>query len=105
MNVAVFCGSREGNNPQFKIIAYQLGQELARRGHSILYGGGGSGLMGAVAQGSIDMGGTVSAVFPEFLTHRELGYIAGVETEYVQTMHERKPKMYHPADAVIILPG
>lgn len=104
--ICVFCGARMGNNENYRKQATELGKELARRGHVLIYGGGSVGLMGSVAQGALSEGGKVSAVFPRFLeaTEQCIQY-DGMEVCYVETMDVRKVKMYSDADAIIVLPG
>lgn len=79
---------------------------MARRGHSLIYGGGSVGLMGSVARGMLSENGNAFAVFPRFLQATEqCVQIDGMEVCYVDTMDVRKVKMYTEADAIIVLPG
>lgn len=104
--VCVFCGARLGNNEIYEQQAIELGRELVRRGHSLIYGGGSVGLMGAVAHGVAGAGGHVSAIFPRFLEEIERCIqIDGADVCFVETMDVRKVKMYSDADAIIVLPG
>lgn len=104
--ICVFCGARLGNNPLYEQTAIEFGKELARRGHSLIYGGGSVGLMGAVAHGVLSEHGRVEAVFPHFLEQTEQCLqVDGVEVCFVETMDVRKVKMYTDADAIIVLPG
>ena len=66
-SICVFCGSRNGNDPAHLIMAQDLGKMLAERGIRLVYGGGGIGLMRAVAQAAIDAGGAVTGIIPRFL--------------------------------------
>lgn len=104
--ICIFCGARLGNNKIYEDLAIELGRELVRRGHSLIYGGGSLGLMGAVAHGVASTGGKVSAVFPRFLEATEQCIqVDGVDVCFVETMDVRKVKMYTDADAIIVLPG
>ena len=69
--ICVFCGARLGDSENYEKVAIELGREIVRRGHSLIYGGGSVGLMGAVAHGVASTGGQVSAVFPRFLEATE----------------------------------
>ncbi|WP_203338495.1 TIGR00730 family Rossman fold protein [Nocardioides limicola] len=106
--LAVFLGSRDGAHPRWRQLAYDTGAGLARRDIELVYGGGGSGLMGALSQGVIDHGGRVIGVIPAFMVDREWGRVGdepGVTTHVVETMHERKALMTELADAFLVLPG
>ncbi|KAB2385975.1 TIGR00730 family Rossman fold protein [Actinomadura montaniterrae] len=106
--LAVFLGARDGSDPAHAETAYAVGRGLADRGIELVYGGGGSGLMGRVSQGVIDGGGRVYGVIPRFMVQREWGRIGlelGVETTVVNTMHERKALMAERAQAFLALPG
>lgn len=104
-NITVFCGSSAGNEAQFKEQAYLLGQTLAAQNIGLVYGGAAIGLMGAVASGAIEHGGTVTGVLPRFLQTKEIAHDGLSELILVDTMHERKQKMNELSDGVIALPG
>jgi len=82
-----------------------LGELLAREGIALVYGGGGVGLMGLVANAALKGGGRVVGVIPRFLLQREAGHPALTETVVVETMHERKLQMFERSDAFVVLPG
>jgi uncharacterized protein (TIGR00730 family) len=103
--LAIYCGSAPGNDPAFISTAYQAGQALAHRGIRIVYGGGGVGMMGALADGALSSGGRVTGVIPEFLNTRELQHPDVKDMIVVQTMHERKLRMVEEAQGFIALPG
>ncbi|WP_312855915.1 LOG family protein [Nocardioides stalactiti] len=105
--LAIFLGSRDGDDPRFGRDAYDVGAELAARGIELVYGGGGGGLMGRVSQGVLDGGGRVYGVIPRFMVEREWGRLhePGVQMHVVETMHERKAMMTARADAFLVLPG
>jgi uncharacterized protein (TIGR00730 family) len=103
--VAVFCGSRSGNDPAYRGAAQALGQGLAAAGIRLIYGGGQIGLMGAVADAAMAAGGAVTGVIPEFLMTREVAHARIGEMIVTDSMHARKQRMFELADASITLPG
>ena len=104
-SLCVFCGSRAGADPAFSAAAEQLGCTLAARGVRLIYGGGSIGLMGIVMQAVLDNGGQVTGVIPAFLMRREVGNPDLTELIVVDSMHERKRRMFELADAFAVLPG
>jgi uncharacterized protein (TIGR00730 family) len=104
-SVAVFCGSRSGTDPAHAEAARALGAGLAARGMTLVYGGGGIGLMGTVAEAALVAGGRVRGVIPEFLTRIERPYPALAELEITNSMHARKTRMFELADAFVTLSG
>jgi len=104
-HVCVFCGSRQGSNPDWSEWAEAFGGHIAVLGHTLIFGGGAGGLMGKVAQGAINQGGEVVGIIPEQLIEKE-GLVKDLsEVHYVQTMSERKEWMSKLAHAFVILPG
>jgi uncharacterized protein (TIGR00730 family) len=103
--VVVFCGSSSGKDPAYAVAAYELGKTLAKQGIGLVYGGAKVGLMGAVAQGSLDNGGQVIGVLPYFLSAKEIRHDNLTEIIMVDTMHQRKAKMDELSDGIITLPG
>ena len=104
-SIAVFCGSSPGFDPVFRDTAFSLGEILAGRGITLIYGGAKIGLMGAVADGSLSRDGRVVGVIPHFLSTKEVAHENLAELIMVETMHERKMKMHDLCDAFIALPG
>ena len=104
-SVAVYCGSRPGLSPAFAEAAARTGQWIGRHGGQLVYGGGKSGLMGVVADATLQAGGRVIGVIPTSLVERELAHRGCSELHVVDTMHERKRHMAERADAVVALPG
>jgi len=82
-----------------------LGELLAREGITLVYGGGGVGLMGLLANAVLKAGGKVVGIIPRFLLQREAGHPALTETLVVETMHERKLEMFERSEAFVVLPG
>lgn len=104
-NVCVYCGSGKGNNPAYAAAARTLGRSLAENGIGLVYGGGGMGLMGEVARATLDAGGRVTGIIPEFLVEREHMLRDADELVVTANMHERKQLMFERSDAFVALPG
>ncbi len=103
--ICVYCGSGPGTDPAFVEAARAFGAILAKNGIGLVYGGGGKGMMGTLAHATLDHGGTVTGVIPEFLTKREHALRDAQELIVTRDMHERKQKMFELADAFVALPG
>ncbi|MGW0228026.1 LOG family protein [Actinopolymorpha singaporensis] len=103
--IAVFTGSTTGHSPAFAALAHSVGEELARRGIGLVYGGGRAGLMGALSQGALDGGGEVTGVIPQAMVEREWARTDLTDLRVCATMHERKAIMADLADAFLALPG
>ncbi len=103
--VTVYAASSQALHSDYISAAHRLGQTLARAGLVIVYGGGGHGLMGAMANAALTEGGEVHGVIPEFLTRIEQGHQKLTSMEVVPDMHTRKALMLEQSDAVIALPG
>lgn len=103
--ICVFCGSSPGNRPEYLALARQLGTALAQREHTLVYGGGRVGLMGALADAALAAGGRVTGVIPQFLLDKEAGHTGLSELHVVTTMAERKLLMGDLSDAFVALPG
>ena len=104
-SVCVFCGARFGTASGSRELAASLGELLAREKMTLVYGGGGVGLMGVLANAALKAGGQVVGVIPRFLLEREAGHPALTETVVVENMHERKLEMFDRCDAIVVLPG
>jgi hypothetical protein len=106
-SVCVFCGANAGNRPLLAETARAMGEALARRGVTLVFGGGRVGLMGAVSAAARAAGGRVVGVIPAALQRKELAYEGGDLDELivVRSMHERKARMAELADGFIALPG
>ena len=103
--VCVYCGSSSGANPVHRDAAENLGALLATRGIGLVYGGGNVGLMGAVADGALRVGGEVIGVIPTALMDKELGHTGVTNLHVTASMHERKQLMADLSDGFIALPG
>ena len=105
LSVCVYCGSRVGAKPIYRQTAVQLGREMARRGQTLVYGGGSIGLMGVIADALMAAGGRAIGIIPEHLHIREVGHAGLTRLEIVDNMHTRKQRMFELSDAFLALPG
>lgn len=103
--ICVFCGSAEGDHPDYAGAARALAAELVRRKLGLVYGGGSIGLMGVLADSVLARGGEVIGVIPRALATEELAHAGLTELRVVESMHERKALMASLADAFVALPG
>lgn len=103
--ICVFCGSSEGNDEQIIEDGRILGQTLAKRGISLVYGAAHIGIMGVVAEAALNSKGHVVGVIPEFLKKKEVVHLGLPELITTQNMHQRKLKMHDLSDGFIALPG
>ena len=103
--VALYCGSRSGNNPIYQEKAVQLARKLAEQGFGMVYGGASIGLMGLVADTVVQHGGQAVGVIPEFMLDYEIAHSNLTELHVVKSMHERKAMMADRASAFVALPG
>jgi uncharacterized protein (TIGR00730 family) len=104
-SLAVFCGSKNGNNPLYTKHAAELGKLLTKNNITLIYGGGSTGIMGSIANAMMQDGGKVIGVIPKTLVEREHQHEGITELSVVDDMHIRKKKMYDLCDAAIVLPG
>jgi len=103
--VCVFCGSSDEVGEKYIKAARQMGEVMATRGLQLVFGGGSTGLMGAVADAVLDAGGEVIGVLPEHFNKPELAHSRLTRLELVDGMHARKARMAELADAFVALPG
>jgi len=103
--VCVFCGSSDDIHLDFKLAGRQMGRVLAENGLRVVFGGGRSGVMGAVADGALEAGGEVVGVLIESMNTTALAHPRLTRLDVRVTMHERKALMHTLADAYIVLPG
>jgi uncharacterized protein (TIGR00730 family) len=103
--LCVFCGSNPGRDPVYERVAREMGELLAHRRVRLIYGGGGIGLMGAIAKAAMAAGGEVIGVIPHALRAKELAYHQLTDLHVVDTMHERKQLMADLSDGFVAMPG
>lgn len=104
-SVCVFCGAAPGRDPVWTQVAQETGAMLAAQGWTLVYGGGNTGLMGALADGALQAGGRVHGIMPEGLVQRERAHRGLSELEVVPDLALRKERMLTIADAFVALPG
>ena len=104
-SLAVFCGSRLGTDPAHREAARRLGRLMAERRIRLVFGGGAIGLMGVIADSALAAGGEAVGVIPDFLVKYELAHRGLTEIVVVDSMHERKRRMFELADGFVVLPG
>lgn len=105
MNITVYLGANEGNDPALLKAVRELGNWIGSNGHSLVYGGSKNGLMGEIAESVLNSGGSVTGVEPQFFV--DMGFLYDDLTELIVTrdMSERKAKMIELGDAFIAFPG
>ncbi|MDO4169048.1 MAG: TIGR00730 family Rossman fold protein [Lachnospiraceae bacterium] len=105
LNITVYCGASAGNNPAYRQAAIDLGAWIAKHQHTLIYGAGSVGMMGAVADTVLERQGDIIGVIPEFMVEREWAHPSLKYTIKTKTMSERRDKMIELGDAFIALPG
>jgi len=103
--ICVFCGASPGARPEYRASTAELARILAAEGIGVVYGGGGVGLMGALADAVLAEGGEITGVIPRSLVNREIAHRDVPDMRVVGSMHERKALMADLADAFVALPG
>jgi uncharacterized protein (TIGR00730 family) len=103
--ICVFCGSSPGEGQDYIKAARSMGQALAKRDITLVYGGASVGMMGQLAKACLDAGGEVIGVIPRKLVEMEVAFTQLAQLHVVESMHERKAKMAEMADGFIALPG
>ena len=104
-SLAVFCGASLGHSTVWQDAARSLGTRMAERQIRLVYGGGGIGLMGVLADAALAAGGDVIGVIPEFLARREAAHRGLEALEITHTMHSRKHRMFELADGFVVFAG
>ena len=105
VRVTVFCGSRTGNFSEYFDVAIELCKCLSERNIDLVYGGGGTGLMGSLADSVLEHGGTAIGVIPDSLKEKEKAHRHLSKLYVVDSMHNRKLMMGNLSQAFIVLPG
>lgn len=103
--VCVYCGSSDKMSNGYLQDARQMGAAIARRGMTLTYGAGSTGMMGAVANGALEAGGEVIGVIPDMFATPTLMHSGLTRLEIVESMHARKQRLVDISDAFIALPG
>lgn len=105
MNITVYLGANEGNDPALKQAVRELGTWIGESGNDLVYGGSKVGLMGIIAESVLRAGGKVTGVEPQFFMEKELQYDAVTHLIVTETMAERKTKMIELGDVFVAMPG
>lgn len=105
MNITVYLGANEGNDPALRRAVEELGAWIGASGNALVYGGSKTGLMGALAGSVLAGGGNVTGVEPQFFMDEGFQYDGLTELIVTEDMAERKAKMIELGDAFIAFPG
>ena len=105
MNITVYGAASDSIADIYKQAGEELGEELARRGHNLIFGGGASGMMGATARGASKGGGHITCIAPSFFNIDGVLYPECDEYIFTETMRERKQKLEELSDCFIVSPG
>ena len=105
MNITVYLGANEGNDPSLRKAVQELGTWIGASGNALVYGGSKTGLMGEIAKSVLDAGGNVTGVEPQFFMDEGFQYDGLTELIVTKDMSERKNKMIELGDAFIAFPG
>lgn len=103
--ICVFCAAGEGRSPLYAAEARAMGSYLAGSGRRLVYGGGRTGLMGALAEGALAAGGEVIGIMPKHLVDHEVAHTGLTELRVVSSMHERKAMLAELSDGFLAMPG
>ena len=105
MNICLYGASSSAIAKAYVNPTEELGAKIAERGHTLIYGGGAAGLMGAAARGAYSRGGKIIGVVPSFLNVDGILFDNCTELIFTETMRERKALMEQKSDAFIMTPG
>ena len=105
MNITVYLGANEGNDPSLRIAVEELGSWIGKSDNTLIYGGSKSGLMGVLASSVLSYGGKVIGVEPKFFIEKELQHDGLTSLIVTEDMSERKNKMIELGEAFIAFPG
>ena len=105
MKICVYCSSSSKINDKYFKSTENLAKEFIKEKISVVYGGGGAGLMGHLADTIIDNGGKIKGISPRFMKDIEWTHKRLTDLELVDTMHERKSKFLEGIDGIVALPG
>ena len=105
MKICIYGASGQELPRPYSDAARELGRMLAGEGHSLIFGGGAHGLMGACAEGASELGGEIIGIAPRFFDEPGILYPHCSRFVYTETMAQRKTEMEALADAFVVLPG
>ena len=104
-SICVYCASSQKIDRAYHDAARELGETLATRGYTIVYGGGALGSMGALADGALSRGGKIIGIIPKFMVELEWGHRGLTELQLVEDMRTRKHEMLAQSEGLVALPG
>ncbi len=105
MKICIFCGASASRDPAVGAAVSSLMESFAQEKIGLVYGGASIGIMGALANGLLALGGEVTGVIPQALMTKEIAHAGLTELHVVNNMHDRKKLMYDLSDAFLVLPG
>lgn len=105
MRITIFCASSQAIDREYFDAAIEVTKLLVAENHSIIYGGGDTGLMGAVADTVLEMGGEITGIIPDFMKEVEWMHKGVNDMIVVDTMAERKRLLIEKSDAILVLAG
>lgn len=105
MNITVYLAAHEGFNPEYKQAVQELGNWIGRNGHTLIYGGSNCGLMGAIADATLEAGGQVIGIEPEMFMEKCLQHTGITKLIVTKDLSERKAGLIDNADSFIACPG
>ncbi|MDP4700462.1 MAG: TIGR00730 family Rossman fold protein [Saprospiraceae bacterium] len=105
MRICVYCASSAKIDEIYFEATERLAKILVNSGVQVIYGGGGHGLMGKLADTVLAQGGQIKGIMPQFMNEVEWAHKKVTDFEFTNTMHERKAKFLENIDALIALPG
>ena len=104
-SICVYCGSSDSVSPDYLSAAHEMGRVLVERGHRLIYGGGKTGLMGAIADGVLEGGGDVIGVITPSMNSSALAHKGVTSMDVVPDLHARKARMHQLSEGYIAMPG
>lgn len=104
-SICVYCASSDASHPEYREAARRLGGILVTKGYAVIYGGGSTGSMGALADGALAHGGRITGVMPRFMLEREWAHQSLTELRVVEDMRMRKHMMLSESHGLVTLPG
>lgn len=105
MKICMYGSGNKKTPKEYTDVGYELGLEIAEKGHSLVFGGGNDGMMGAVASGVFDNGGEILAIFPEWIMEFDDQFKHSSQVIPTESMDERKKLFLEKSDVFIICPG
>lgn len=105
MKICIFGASSTTIEQKYIDLGYELGREIAKQGHSLIFGGGKDGMMGAVARGVAAENGEIISIYPEWIKNYQDVFEDATQTIFTENLNDRKKIFFEKADALILTPG